>query len=65
MVPNLQVPDTPSDDRADVPTPHPDAELIELDRALKFAPEEASRASKALADTKIAALHRLVERGAP
>ena len=37
MVPNLQVPETLPTDQTDT-TPHPDAELIELDRALKFAP---------------------------
>ena len=55
MVPNLQIPDTPSDTPAGDTTPHPDAELIELERALKFAPETASLALQAYEDADAAA----------
>ncbi len=55
MVPNLQKPETPPEDRAVVPTLQTDAEPLELERALKFAPEAASRASKALDDVGEAA----------
>ena len=54
MAPNLQTPDAPSTDRADT-TPHPDAELIELERALKLAPDAARQASKAYEDADEAA----------
>jgi hypothetical protein len=47
MTPNLQIPDTPSGKPAGDTTPHPDAELIELERALKFAPEEARKVDAA------------------
>ena len=55
MAPNLQLPDVSSDDRAGTPTPHPDAELIELERALKFAPEATSRESRAYEEAGAAA----------